>query len=552
MRKFCFLILTLTLLVSCGTKKSLSDRPIRTDISSIDTLRIQQAPNFYSLGNNSLRKNKEGLWEIYVEGDALERGVAIGSLTKELMAKQEKVFMSKIEAMVDSPSYFKFLSNVVAWYNRKLYKHVKEEYKEEIYGISRYSPQNYNSFADPYILNLYLHGAHDIGHALKDLMLVGCTSFATWGDHTSDGELLLGRNFDFYAGDEFAEEKIIAFINPANGQKFMMYTWPGFIGVVSGMNASGITVTINAGKSKIPLVAKTPIALLTREILQYASTTEEAIEIAKSREVFVSESIMVGSAKEKKAILIEVSPSNLGVYDVKNSSQLVCSNHFQSEAYKKDKRNIKAIENSHTQARFDRMTQLLQQEEQINPRKAIEILRDKKGVDNSALGFGNEMAINQLLAHHGIVFQPEKNLVWVSSNPYQLGAFVAYDLHKAFAEFEQGDFSLKGIDSLQVEADPFLETEAYKNYETYRIEERNLETAITQENFTKTAEELEKFVALNPKYWQAYQRVGLYYYKQKKYALALPYFQKALQLEVTTVPDKEELKKLIKKSKRKS
>lgn len=551
MRKYCYFIGILMVFASCGTKKSLSDRPQNMDISSIDSVRIQQAPDFYSLGNNSLRKNKEGLWELYVEGDALERGVAIGSLTRELINKQEKVFMNKVEDMVDSPSYFNFLSKVVDWYNRKLYKHVKEEYKEEIYGISRFSSSTYESFADPYILKLYLHGAHDIGHALKDLMLVGCTSFATWGEHTEDGELLIGRNFDFYAGDEFAEEKIIAFINPNKGQKFMMYTWPGFIGVVSGMNANGITVTINAGKSKIPLVAKTPIALLTREILQYATTTEEAIEIAKSREVFVSESIMVGSAKEKKAILIEVSPNNFGVYDMKNSSQLVCSNHFQSEAFSKDRRNLKTIENSHTQARFDRMTQLLEQEEKVNPQKAIEILRNRKGLDDTALGYGNELAINQLLAHHGIVFQPESNLVWVSSNPYQMGAFVAYDIKNAFAEFEQGDFSLKGIDSLKVAADPFLETEAYQNYEQYRIEERKLEAAIAEENFTKTAEDLKEFVALNPKYWQAYQLVGVYYYDQKKYALALPYFEKALDLEITTAPDKEELEKFIKKSKRK-
>ncbi|MGO3811519.1 C45 family autoproteolytic acyltransferase/hydolase [Mesonia sp.] len=552
MRKCCYLFGILLVFASCGTKKALSDRPQDTDISTIDSVRIQQATDFYSLGNNSLRKNKEGLWEMYVEGDALERGVAIGSLTKELINKQEKIFMDKVEGMVSSPSYFNFLSKLVNWYNRKLYKHIKEEYKEEIYGISRFSSSTYESFADPYILKLYLHGAHDIGHALKDLMLVGCTSFATWGEHTQDGELLIGRNFDFYVGDEFAEEKIIAFINPDEGQKFMMYTWPGFIGVVSGMNANGITVTINAGKSKIPLVAKTPIALLTREILQYATTTQEAIEIAKSREVFVSESIMVGSAKEKKAILIEVSPHNFGVYDVKNSSQLVCSNHFQSEAFSQDKRNLKTIENSHTQARFNRMKQLLQQEEQVNPRKAIEILRNRKGLNNTALGYGNELAINQLLAHHGIVFQPESNLVWVSSNPYQLGAFVAYDIKNAFAEFEQGDFSLKGIDSLKVAADPFLETEAYQNYEEYRIEERKLETAITKENFKKTAQELEEFVALNPKYWQAYQLVGAYYYEQKKYALALTYFEKALDLEVTTVPDKEKLEKLIKKSKRKS
>ena len=153
---------------------------------------------------------------------------------------------------------------------------------------------------------------------------------------------------------------------------------------------------------------------------------------------------MVSSAIDKKAVLIEVSPNNFGVYEVENSNHLSCSNHFQSEAYANDKRNLASIKNSHTQARFDRMEELIQKRNMLNPKKAAEILRNKKGVANSVLGFGNELAINQLLAHHSIIFKPEEKKVWVSTNPYQLGAYIAYDLDEVFAE----EPILKSIDSL--------------------------------------------------------------------------------------------------------
>ena len=548
--KYFRLILLLTAFTSCGVSKSLKDKP---DISAYNAKipeRIKISDSTFVIGNNFLTKNEHGLWEMYVEGDPYQRGMLIGSLTEELLQKQEDVFLSKVNELVPSKTQQSFLRGFLKWYNRKMYKHILPEYKSEIYGLSQYSSDKFNSIAPPYLRALYLHSAHDIGHALQDLALVGCSSFAVWDKKTEDGKLLIGRNFDFYAGDAFAEEKIVAFINPSEGYKFMSVTWGGMIGVVSGMNDQGITVTINAGKSKIPLIAKTPISIVTREILQYASTIDEAIAIVKKREVFVSEAIFVGSAKDKRAAVIEVSPHKLGVYQVANSAdKLICANHFQSETFSEDRRNVKQIAESHSQYRYDRMEELISEEDKLNPIEAVAILRNKKGLNDKQIGFGNEKALNQLLAHHGIVFQPEELKVWISTNPYQLGEFVAYDLDEVFEDrMRMHSEKSLSLPELTIAEDPFATTETFKDYQLYRQLERNVEAAIEDKRKIE-AETLTALREKNPEYWKAHYLAGRYYYQNKMYWEAFDAFSEASKKEITTVPDQEILYKYLKRTK---
>ncbi len=542
-----FIIVCAIGLNSCGVSKSLKEN---LDVSQYETPipeRVQLNDSTFSISDNFLRKNEQGLWELYVSGNPLELGLKTGSLTQELFNEQEDIFIKKIDELVPSKGYQNLLRKFLAWFNRKMYLNIDEQFKVELFGISKYASPNYDYVAKPYQRVMYFHGAHDIGHALQDLALVGCSSFAAWGSQTQDGKLLIGRNFDFYAGDDFAKNKIIAFIAPDKGHSFMSVTWGGMIGVVSGMNDQGLTVTINAGKSQFPLIAKTPVSLVTREILQYAATIEEAIAIAKKREVFVSESIFVGSAKDKKAAIIEVSPQNFGVYEVQNSNQLICANHFQSAAYQNDKKNQRHILESHSQYRYERMEELLQESSKVDQKAVVDILRDREGLGDKKIGYGNEKGLNQLLAHHGIVFKPEDLMVWVSSNPYQMGEFVAYDLKKIF----QGGNSPEPTEIIatsdaNIGADPFLKTEAYKDYERYRILRNDIETAINDKSHIEPSK-LEQLIALNPNFWEGYYLAGIYNYQKGYEAVAHTYFLAAEQKEITTVPDRESIARYIRK-----
>lgn len=268
------------------------------------------------------------------------------------------------------------------------------------------------------------------------------------------------------------------------------------------------------------------------------------------REVFVSESIMVSSGDENRAVLIEVSPKNFGVYEVPNSDELICSNHFQSDAYQDDRRNQKTIEESHSKYRYDRMKQLVEQDQKLDVPGAVAILRDMKGVDDEALGYGNEKAVNQLLAHHGIVFQPKDRKVWVSANPYQMGAFVAYDLKEVFKKFENGNVSQSLVSAAEtLPKSPFLETEEFQDYEHYRKLEQQVKIQLENEE-TISEGTGEKLIALNPEFWEAYFLAGKMAYEQKNFNQALQYFEQARTKVVTTKPDLEQLDKMIRKTKR--
>jgi predicted choloylglycine hydrolase len=539
----------LGILISCGTSKSKNHKP---DISSYNATQpavIKFSDSVFISGKNSLLKNKQGLWELYVEGDPLEIGLNTGALSDSLLHQQQQIFFSKIKDFVPSKYEQTVLHLFLKWYNRKLYSNVAVEYQTEIFGLSQYTSHDFDNIARPYQRSLYLHAAHDIGHALQDLALVGCSSFAAWGEKSEDGNLILGRNFDFYVNDAFAENKIVAFIKPKEGYNFMMVTWPGMIGAVSGMNQQGLTVTINASKSKIPMSAKTPISILAREILQHAQNIDEAIAIAKKRKVFVSESIMVGSAHDNKAVLIEVSPEKIGIYDVPNSNQLICSNHFQSDALKNNEGNLSQIANSHSQYRFDRMQELFSENPKINPKIAAEILRNKEGLKNIPLGYGNEKALNQLLAHHSIIFKPKEKLVWVSASPYQMGEFVCYNLDSIFNRKSNLAISFEN-ENLNIAKDSFIETTNFKNYQKFKIEDQKMDFHLKNKE-TVSFEFVQNYQSLNPDYWVVYYKAGLYFYQKKYFQLAQSNFEKALTKEITTVPEKETIEKYLKKLRRK-
>lgn len=504
---------------------------------------IQRVYGYAFFENNWIRRNDAGLWEMYVEGSAIERGVAFGKLSADLMRYQESVFIDQIREFVPSDSYLNFLKYLIRFYNRNITDYISVEFQEEIYGTSFACSPEYNFIGSPYERQLNYHAAHDLGHAMQDYMLVGCTSFAVWNEKSQDSTLLVGRNFDFYMGDDFARNKIVSFYNPDQGYKFAMVGWAGMTGVLSGMNEKGLTVTINAAKSAMPTSSAMPISLLARKILQYASNIQEAYLIADSAHTFVSESILIGSAEDKRAAIIEKSVDKIALFETKGSS-IVCANHYQSDLFKEDERNQENIRTSDSPYRQKRAEELLEKNAPLNYEKAVAVLRDTRGLNDKSIGQGNEKALNQLIGHHAVVFQPEERLIWVSTHPWQLGKFVAYDLNKIFAD---PDISNEIYEKeLTVEADTFLTTSEYVRFLMFRqikkVFQQNIKEEIPIPDST-----IYNFTRLNPDFYQVYDIGGDAFAVKGSQDSAVCYWQKALEMEIPKQGERDGITQKIEK-----
>ncbi len=485
--------------------------------------------NLHTIGDNWIRKNEYGLYEMYVSGKPFERGVKNGKLSQRLIIDQEVAFTQQIKQMIPSPGYLKFLKYMVGFMNRDLPEYVKDEYQQEIYGISYAAADSFEWIGTKYQRLLNYHAAHDIGHALQNLMLVGCTSFGAWDTKTADGSMLIGRNFDFWVGDKFAEEKMVAFYAPDKGHKFMFVTWGGFTGVVSGMNDKGLTVTINAARSDIPTGAATPVSLVAREVLQYAANINEAIAIAKSRKMFVSESFLVGSAQDHKTIIIEKTPKELAIYDP-NSDNIQCTNHYQSKEFENQKLNKEQKESSASVYRYKRLQELVNQNYPLTPQKMANILRDRKGLGNANIGEGNEKAVNQLIAHHSVIFQPDSLRMWVSTAPWQLGTYVCYDMKKVFAMHMVKDTAVAN-NALNIAPDSFIYTQTFRDFITFR----KYKLAMLQHKDIDTAD----VIRTNPMYYDAYRIAGDYCMQKEWYTDAINYYSQSLQYEIATTTERK-------------
>jgi isopenicillin-N N-acyltransferase-like protein len=307
---------------------------------------------------------------------------------------------------------------------------------------------------------------------------------------------------------------------------------------------------LNSAKSDIPFGARTPVSIIAREILQYASNIEEAFVIAAKRKSFVSESFLIGSAADHKAVVIEKSTENTILFDP-DSNYIILTNHFQSDFFMDDELNIENIANETSSYRYERVEEMLEANPVLDYIGTADILRNKEGLANANIGLANEKAINQLIAHHSVIFEPEKRLFWISTAPYQLGTYLCYDLDSVFGNMSGiGSTSILYEEALSIPADTFLQSQEYAGFVRYKELLKVFQVALKADKKLDGEEDLaSEFMQSNPEFFHVYSILGQYYQQHENCEEAVKYFTFALSKEIASADERNSITERIEECK---
>lgn len=535
------LVTVLFVLFFVAQKVLIVSPPVVEDQMALDLSVVTYNDSLVLCDDSWLHTNHGGISELFIAGSPFDMGVKNGKLTQALAHKQEQYFIGFIKELIPSSSMLNYLKYFIAVFNKDLDEYIPVDLQQEIYGISMFASDEYDFIGEKYHRILNYHAAHDVGHTIQNMNLVNCTAFGVQNELTKDSALLVGRNLDFSAGDDFARQKLVVFCKPDTGYNFSYISWGGMIGVLSGMNEHGLTISLNSAKSGIPVSAKTPVSLISRQVLQFAKTIDEAFEIIRLYDSFVSESFMVASAADNKVVVIEKSLDKTALYD-SQQSKTVLTNHFQSKELKDTELNKEAIAEGCTMYRLRRTHQLVDNAGMLDEEGVVNILRDKDGLNNQLIGLGNESAVNQLICHHSVVFNPHKRMMWVSQFPYQENTFLAYDLNSVFSDdFSAKQASVNRIDA-SIAASDFYNNNGVDTMWNYRAKAKEIKQFIDAERPVDQAD-LDALLSLNPQYYYTHYLHGLA--NRNKADKALKAFNKALKCQVPRQVDIEQIENEI-------
>jgi hypothetical protein len=402
-----------------------------------------------------LDRRENGIHQLILRGPAFARGRRAGELTAGLLRRQEQDLVTQLSRFLPSPLLVQSaILGAIVWF-QGVQEYIAPDDAREMYGTSYAAPHEFDYLADGFTRQVAYHGLHEVGQMMVDqgVETMGCTVVVV----PAGRSIVIGRNFDFEAGRIFDTEKIMKWVFPEEGQPFVSVIWAGMVGAVTGVNASGVYVSINAAGTADRRRLGTPSTLVALKVLREARDATEAVRILTEARMFITDLFVVADAKGE-AYRVEKTPERTAA--IKLAAPAAVTNHLIAAEFTGDPVNRARREDMTSLTRERRALELLDQAPKSGSARdavpfVLKVLRDK-GVDGEGhpLPLGHRSAIDALIATHSVIYAPGEGTLYVSQGPALTGPFLGYDLKKSFA-------SKRPVRAGELPADPVLSEQKF-------------------------------------------------------------------------------------------
>jgi len=137
--------------------------------------------------------------------------------------------------------------------------------------------------------------------------LFHCSGFSITGDATVGGRMYHVRILDYMKGVGLEQNAVVMVYQPDLGNAWVNLSYAGFVGSVTAMNAKHISMGEMGGRGEGNWDGK-PMAQLVREVMENASTLDEAITIMRKGPRTCAYYYVISDGNSKQAVGIAATP----------------------------------------------------------------------------------------------------------------------------------------------------------------------------------------------------------------------------------------------------
>lgn len=410
---------------------------------------------------------KGRLWHMHLEGSPEEIGDAHGQMAARLFRR--------IDERVDTMLGERFAAWLEPWAESTLLRWdyrgadetaLRSQDRREIAALAQAVPEPEDDGLPNYH-RLFLYQVFmDLGQRLDDVIVDGAM-FAVAPKPRQNaidaGNLIIGRTLTIDLGTDFEPDRVVSFYHPDGKYPFVSVGWAGLVGVVTGINARGIFVSVNPARTDEPREDGVALPIVLRQILEEADTIDQAVAILESTDLRTAGVVLIGDGVRREAVVMEMAPrakEENRVVRGEDDNVVWATDHMTRDPMASDAQNDRILRTTSSGYRYDRLEELLADTTKFDHINAVAVLRDRRGKNNEELGLGNRNALENMTTTHSVVIDATAMVMWVAEGPSTLGRYRAFDLRHLLAR--QGNRPAPLDD---VEADRLLYSEEYKDYQ---------------------------------------------------------------------------------------